>query len=184
MFENPWAAFLHVTVRAHFPVGVAQHDVIAGAMGVMAVRALHETLGYAMMRGKRELCFNRLMTAIAKIGLGFPQESRFQPACFLLGAKGYEELRLGSKAGVTLRVGDSGQMRRVTSLAVDGPQLVLGPIEERLIETGLMASQAAVGVFRGGPSEVVNEFHGCRDFVIVALRGSHAFDMFLPRTVT
>jgi len=92
---NKRAALLHVAADAGLPIGLGQLEVIHGAVRVVAIRTLHETLGNPMMFRQRELRLHGPVAGIAKLRLRLLQQAVRQPGILFVQPGDGEEGGLG-----------------------------------------------------------------------------------------
>ena len=69
VLEKEWAALLDMTACTPFPIGLAQHRLVASAMRAVAVRTFHQAFGNAMMAWQRKLSGDDAVTGKTKFRL-------------------------------------------------------------------------------------------------------------------
>lgn len=184
MLEHEGPTLFLMTGNTDLPVGSAQHRLIASAMGVVAIRALHEAFGDLVMGRQRKLAFDDVMAIEAQLRLRFPQKLVRQPTAFLVFWQDGHEMRLRPNGFGPNRTSGVGQMRRMTGLAVDTLQLVFRPVEQRLFVCCHVTAQTARRVLFGRPVEPEDQVDGRKDLIVIASCRAHAVYVFFAGTVT
>ena len=95
VFVDERPTLLRVTINATFPVCLFQHGLVAGPVRAVTIRALHQALRHAMMRGEREGRLNSFVATEAQVGLLLPKQALMQPAILFYPHRNLEELGLG-----------------------------------------------------------------------------------------
>jgi hypothetical protein len=112
----------------------------------MAISALHQAFRDTVMRGESELAFYGFVAGVAEVRLGLPEQAGLQPTSLFSRPHQGKHLGLRSHARIPLLGINSGQMWRMTGLAIHPAQFVFRPIEGRLIMTCVMTSETSFGI--------------------------------------
>jgi hypothetical protein len=137
MFENEWPALFGMTVDAAFPVRSAKHRLIAGSMRTVAVRTLHQPFRYAVVTRQCELRLDHAMACETQFGLRSPKQIAAQPSGLLVGSGNVKKQFPRAYNLDRPRVIRSfHQVRRMAGVAGDTIEMVLRPIELRLVLAG------------------------------------------------
>ena len=80
MLVHVRSRLIHMTCNAGFELWAIEVGAILRSVRIVAVCALHQTFGHAMMYRQRELSLNCSMTGETKLRLGLLQEAVAQPS--------------------------------------------------------------------------------------------------------
>ena len=83
MLIDKGPAFLGMTIHAGLKVWFVQASHIHAAVGIVAVRALHQVLRHPMMDWQGELRLNRAVAAETELWFRFLEQAVVQPADFI-----------------------------------------------------------------------------------------------------
>ena len=127
MLEDVRPALLHVALDAGLPVRLVQAGPVQTAVRTVAVGALHQSFGDAVMDRQGKLGFDRAVTGVAGFGLGPLEQAIVQPADLVRELRDLEEVRLRvSEAALALVLDFVHQVGGVTLVAGKAVRGVLG----------------------------------------------------------
>src|SRR5262245_23206572 len=129
VLEYVGTAFFGMACDASLPIRLLQHWCVSSAVRIVAIRALHETFAHFVPVRQRELTLDRFVAGEAEAGLRCAQHLVIEPLNFSRSPGFCKELWLATHQLRQLFGGNSGQVRRVTSLAIQSVEFVFGSLK-------------------------------------------------------
>ncbi len=150
-------AFFRVTADASLIIRLLQAGMVQRPVRIMAVSALHQTFGDAMVHRQCKLRLHVVVATEAQLRLRFLQEAAVQPSNFIRKLRHLEEVPLRrSEFALALVLDFIDQVRGVALIARKSVRGVAGVLKEFLLLAAGMAQQATRGILLGVRTKLEN----------------------------
>src|ERR1700686_1901599 len=186
MLEDKRPALLHMALDAGFPRWIVQAGEVLRAVGIVAVRTLHQSFGNPMVVGQSKLRLNGQVAGEAKRRFGLLEQTVVKPAGVVGKAWQLKEigLRIRQIAFAAVLYG----VHQVSGVALIAREAVAGVFRVRkkvLLFAGDMAAKAGRGIlfWRAPKREKPKTLEGLGRRGVVAVRGLDRIRVGFRRTV-
>ena len=179
------SAFLNMALGACLRLSFHKTRRIQRSMRTVAVGALHQPFGNAVMNGLRKLTSNGCVTHVAEIRLGLFQQTTVKPAPFVRALRHLKEMRLWGLSCALARVPHGVDKVAGMAIVTRHARCQMTRMKEGvLLLAAPMTDDATLRVLARITSKCEDQLIGCDCLGFIPACGFLAIDVSFPRPVT